>query len=114
MARKGCHVFRILADLATVLLLIRCNTATSGMRALLCSGHASTSLPSSFRFHKKQDSTDLVTLKTGDWVSPNQDISPPRIAPVDHGSGEVTENQTFREVLWFVEALSIQFAPIIT
>jgi hypothetical protein len=43
MARKRCHVFRILADLAAVLLLIRCNAATSGMRALPCFSHTVTS-----------------------------------------------------------------------
>jgi hypothetical protein len=43
MARKRCHVFRILADLAAVLLLIRCNAATSGMRALPCFSHTRTS-----------------------------------------------------------------------
>jgi hypothetical protein len=74
MARKGCHVFRILADLATVLLLIRCNTATSGMRALLCSGHQyllSLILPSST---KSKISTDVVTRNAGGWVFLNHDI----------------------------------------
>jgi hypothetical protein len=77
MARKGCHVFRILADLATVLFLIRCNTATSGVCALLCSGHTSTSLTSSCRLYKKQDSIVVVTLKAGDGVSSNHDIFSP-------------------------------------
>jgi hypothetical protein len=57
MARKGCHVLGILADLATVLLLFRCNTATCGMRALSRSCHTSTSLPSYRRFCKEQGST---------------------------------------------------------
>jgi hypothetical protein len=77
MARKGCHVFRILADLATVLFLIRCNTATSGVCALLCSGHTSTSLTSSCRFYKKQDSIVVVTPNAGDGVSRVTTFSPP-------------------------------------
>jgi hypothetical protein len=64
MARKCCHVFRILADLAAVLLLIRSNAATSGMRALLWSGHTGTSLPSSCR-STKAGPCHVVTLD--DW-----------------------------------------------
>jgi hypothetical protein len=44
MARKGGHVLRVLTDLAAILLFFRCDAATSGMRALLCSGHTITSL----------------------------------------------------------------------
>jgi len=76
MARKGCHVFPILADLATVLLRFRCYTATSWVRALSRSGHTSTSLPSYCRFCEEQGSTYLLTLKAGDLVSWNHTFPP--------------------------------------
>jgi len=41
MARKRCHVFWVLANLATVLLLVRCDAATGGVGALFRSGHTS-------------------------------------------------------------------------
>jgi hypothetical protein len=88
MARKGCHVFRILADLATVLFLIRCNTATSGVCALPCSGHTSTLLDFILPLLEKQDSIVVVTLNTGDGVSPSHDIFSPGLRPVDQRAGE--------------------------
>jgi hypothetical protein len=74
MAGKSRHVLRVLADLTTVLLLVRCNTATGGMRALLCSGH--TSSPALAGLYSKQDSLAIDDAELLGSVFHDRDILP--------------------------------------
>jgi hypothetical protein len=83
--------------LAAEFLVIRRDTAASGMGALLCSGHTiSPQLRETPSFSRNQGLVDVVTLKSGHWVSSNREIFLRKLHEWTGGSGEVSENTTLQ------------------